>query len=82
MPDAARQRWQCRRGMRELDLLLTGFLQREFENLDAGQQQEFEKLLAFPDQVLQEWLLGHSVPTDSHVLELVERIRRNALDGR
>lgn len=76
MTAPARVRWQCRRGMRELDLLLLDFLDRGYAGLDAAQRADFEALLEHSDQVLFEWLLGHSVPSDPDVLELVERIRR------
>ncbi len=70
-----RLRWQCRRGMRELDLLLLDFLERGYGRLDAAQRARFEALLEIPDPILFEWLLGPSVPSDGDVLELVEQIR-------
>lgn len=61
--------------MRELDLLLLDFLERGYPGLDPTQRACFETLLEFPDQVLFEWLMGHSVPSDRDVLELVKQIR-------
>jgi antitoxin CptB len=67
--------------MRELDLLLLAFLERGYDAMDGAMQARFEGLLENPDQILFEWLLGHSVPSDMEVLELVEYIRRCVMDG-
>lgn len=76
--DRGRLRWQCRRGMRELDLLLLQFLDAEGSNLDSTGQSVFERLLATPDAVLLEWLLGRQTPSDKEVAQFVQRIRRAA----
>ena len=70
-----RLRWQCRRGMRELDLLLLQFIDREGAGLDAAMMQVFGRLLACPDALLLEWLLGRQIPSDKEVAQLVQRIR-------
>ncbi len=71
----SRLRWKCRRGMRELDLLLLAFLERGYAALDAGGRACFERLVEYPDQVLLELLMGHMAPADRDVAQLVERIR-------
>lgn len=73
--ELSRLRWKCRRGMLELDLLLRGFLDTAFETLDATQQQQFDRLLDYPDAVLLEWLLGRIQPADKDVAKLVQQIR-------
>ena len=78
--DAAmnRLRWQCRRGMRELDLLLADFLNRGYRELDAAATRAFGRLLDCPDALLLEWLLGRQHPSDKEVADVVQRIRRAA----
>ncbi|MCD6046513.1 MAG: hypothetical protein K0S08_160 [Gammaproteobacteria bacterium] len=56
--DKIRLRWACRRGMLELDLLLSPFLENAFGHLKADQQQLFELFLAENDQDLYAWILG------------------------
>lgn len=73
-----RLRWQCRRGMLELDLLLNGFLDQAWPDLDEGRRQQLEKLLAVEDQVLIDWLLGQAVPSESAMRVLVGEIRSAA----
>lgn len=70
--------WQCRRGMRELDELLKTFLVRRYTTLDAAEQQTFDRLLAYPDSVLLELLLGRMTPADPEVAILVRSIRDTA----
>lgn len=71
-----RLRWQCRRGMRELDLLLLQFLDNGYAGLDAGGARAFARLLDCPDALLLEWLLGRQRPSDKDVADVVEHIRR------
>jgi antitoxin CptB len=73
-------RWQCRRGMLELDLLLNNFVDKEVENLTAEQKQTFQLLLSYPDQTLLDLLLGNSVSSDLPVTILVKKIQLTSLD--
>ncbi len=73
-----RLRWQCRRGMRELDILLLQFLDTGYKDLDANAAQAFNRLLDCPDALLLEWLLGRQLPSDKEVADVVQRIRRPA----
>lgn len=70
--------WQCRRGMRELDLLLQGFLHQQRDWFDSDRQACFETLLNYPDAVLLEWLMGRQIPSDKEVAQLVRIIRNTA----
>lgn len=79
-PELGRLRWQCRRGMLELDLLLEGFLEHQYPTLDASGRQAFGRMLEFPDQLLLEWLTGKIVPADPELRRLVQAIRRPAAD--
>ena len=71
-----RLRWQCRRGMRELDILLLQFLDNGYADLDVSAVQAFDRLLDSPDALLLEWLLGRQLPSDKEVADVVQRIRR------
>ena len=79
-PDAEalrRLQWQCRRGMLELDLLLQGFLERQWVTLDDTERQAFERLLAYSDQVLLECLMGCFPPVDRQVADVIGKIRQD-----
>jgi antitoxin CptB len=70
--------WQCRRGMRELDELLLGFLTEGYAALDAAGRAAFDTLLAYPDAVLLELLMGRMTPADKEASDIVRAIRDTA----
>lgn len=57
-----RLRWQCRRGLLELDLLFGRFLDRRYPDLAVAEQTAFRQLLDYPDAELLEWLAGRGEP--------------------
>ncbi len=74
----ARLRWQCRRGMLELDLLLGGFVEAHYDRLAPPERAALEALLELPDQLLHDYLLGGAVPIDPETAHVVRRIREAA----
>jgi antitoxin CptB len=71
---AARLRWRCRRGMRELDVLLGAWLEQCWPTASAASQSAFEQLLACEDDQIWDWLMGRTQPPDD-LATLVEAIR-------
>lgn len=71
-------RWQCRRGMLELDILLNNFVDIEAATLTSEQKRTFERLLSYPDQTLLDLLMGNTVSSDPQLAALVLRIRSTA----
>lgn len=62
MGDLDRIRWQCRRGMLELDLVLNRFVEAELENLSPGQLGVFKAFLAENDTRLLAWVMEQEEP--------------------
>ncbi len=71
----SRLRWRCRRGMRELDLMLSAWLETCFEQASAQQRAEFEQLLELPDPELERYLLWGGRPDEPQRAVLVHAIR-------
>ena len=71
-------RWQCRRGIRELDQPLLKFLDNEYPELGEAQKSAFRELLALPDPELIGYLLGGQIPLDSIIANVVSRIQDRA----
>lgn len=69
-----RLRWQCRRGMLELDHLLLSFLERGYGDLDPAGRAEFLELLGEQDQDLSDWFMSRRVPQDAKTAALVDHI--------
>jgi len=78
LPNPARVRWQCRRGMLELDLLLLSFFDQAYATLSVEQQEAFVALLVFPDQELYEYLIGKLQPEAPEFQAIVQRIREHS----
>jgi len=73
-------RWQCRRGMLELDLLLNNFVDKKVNGLTLKQKAAFELLLSYPDQTLLDLLLGNSVSTDPSIATIVQQIQNTSFN--
>jgi antitoxin CptB len=52
MKELDRIRWRCRRGMLELDIVLQGFVNKHYKQLNDAELQCFDKLLSLPDNDL------------------------------
>jgi antitoxin CptB len=73
-----RLRWQCRRGMLELDVLLGNFLTEAYVTISPSDQELFVELLACTDQELYEWLTGRTPTPVPSLVNLVHQIREHA----
>ncbi len=71
-----RLRWTCRRGAKELDLLLLGYLERCYGAADEPERAAFERLLEAEDPDLANWLYGRTQPDDPLLAGIVMTIRR------
>jgi antitoxin CptB len=72
-----RLRWQCRRGMLELDYLFTSFLDRHYRQLEPDMRAAFVELLEYPDPVLHAWCILGETP-DREVLTKIVNLVRSA----
>ena len=77
MSRTARLRWRCRRGRRELDLLLERYLSDRYEQADAAERAGFEALLEHSDPELEDLLTGRLAPESPQQARVIERIRRH-----
>jgi antitoxin CptB len=66
--------WGCRRGMKELDVLLERFVRERFDTLSGEEKHAFAQLLDLPDPQLADYLLGHATPADPQLAHLVRLI--------
>lgn len=52
MTELAKLKWQCRRGMKELDLLLEAYLATDYLLADTAEKARFAELLQMEDDEL------------------------------
>ncbi|HEX6928436.1 MAG TPA: succinate dehydrogenase assembly factor 2 [Gammaproteobacteria bacterium] len=74
MNDIARLRWLCRRGMKELDVLLERYLERDFPVATAMEQHAFRELLECQDPVLWDYVMEHDQPQEEAARNVVRKI--------
>jgi antitoxin CptB len=74
-PEGGRLLWHCRRGMKELDVVLERFVRASLPRASAAERRLLAELLALPDPQLAQYLLGGIVPRDAQLAALVARIR-------
>lgn len=67
-------RWQCRRGIKEVEVILAPFFEDHFQSLSSELQQEFVALLECHDVDLFEWLTKRSYPEDGRFYTLLQSI--------
>ena len=70
-----RLRWLCRRGMKELDVLLESFLQTNHDALKSGAWENFEGLLEQEDDLLWAWIQRTSKTDSGEFSTLIDTIR-------
>ncbi|MBX2837763.1 MAG: succinate dehydrogenase assembly factor 2 [Gammaproteobacteria bacterium] len=66
--------WRCRRGTKELDILLTRFVEQKYALLSDREKSNFDLLLETQDPLLTEWLCFDTVPPEK-LAPIVEQIR-------
>lgn len=73
---ANRLKWQCRRGMLELDVILIPFLAEHFDGLEGIQQSAFVELLKEADPDLYTWIMGFGQCDKTDLVEIIQLIRQ------
>jgi len=75
--ETARLRWRCRRGMRELDMLLLGYVDRYYSAAGAAEQTAFRRLLTLPDPEILSLLTGATVADDEVLAAVIQQLLRH-----
>jgi antitoxin CptB len=70
--------WASRRGMLELDLILTPFVENVYDTLSKDDQLRFEVLLECEDQTLFMWFMQRENPDNPDM----DRIIKIVMDSR
>ena len=73
-PAKAQLRWRCRRGMRELDMLLLGYVDNVYDSADPTEQAAFRRLLTTPDPDILALLTGKQEADDDDLRHVIERL--------
>ena len=74
-------KWQCRRGLRELDIILNGFVEFDYPNLSKQQKKEFQILIDNEDVDLMNWLVS-GVKHDNFKQQAIVNLIKDSHDKR
>ena len=69
-------RWHCRRGVKELDVVLTNYLENHYLHSATDIQQAFKTLLKLEDPILMSLVMDHHKIDDTaqnHVLDKMKK---------
>ena len=62
--DVRKLQWRCRRGMKELDILLLRFVLGRYAAATSDERAAFTEFLELPDPDISRYLLAGDVPED------------------
>jgi antitoxin CptB len=66
--------WRSRRGMKELDLILRGWLERRYAGASNDERTLFARFLELPDPEIAGYLMGQARPQDPALAALVAQL--------
>jgi succinate dehydrogenase flavin-adding protein (antitoxin of CptAB toxin-antitoxin module) len=75
MAEHDRIRWRCRRGLLELDLVLSRFIESRLDHLTSAQRGALTRLLDLPDNDLLDMVMGRAETSDPGCAEIVQFLR-------
>lgn len=67
--------WRCRRGVRELDVLFTRFLEVQYPSLDNQQQYAFQQLLEVQDPTIMDWLFEREPVSEVALEPIIKQLQ-------
>ena len=67
--------WRCRRGIKEMDIVLQDFIKNSYDELNNENKSAFSKLLEEQDLDILNWVLGKDKPDDKTLIEIIKKIR-------
>ena len=82
MSEESRLRWLCRRGMKELDVIMSGYLENHYANATDTEKNGFKALLEMSDPDLYALLLGRQTCSNFSVQHVAQSIRDTSMLSR
>ena len=73
--ELSKLRWHCRRGVKELDVVLTEYLVNHYPDADSTSQNAFKRLLQIEDPELLSLVMGYHQSDDPEQQAVLEQMR-------
>ncbi|UJF23906.1 succinate dehydrogenase assembly factor 2 [Suttonella sp. R2A3] len=78
---SAKIKWLCRRGMKELDLLVDDYYQHDYPQATASEQAAFERLLEYQDPLIVDLLFDRCQDDDPEIQALIDVLKVKNSNG-
>ena len=75
-----RLKWLCRRGVKELDIIMSHYLEYSFLDAPASEQKAFRELLQIEDPILFQLIVGKEKSLDAEQNKLLAQLRTAIMD--
>jgi len=72
-PPKSKLYWRCRRGMKELDLVMLRYLDHHYDAAPESERQAFIAMLDVQDPELWAWLTGRERPADPAMADVLAK---------
>ena len=69
--------WRCRRGIREMDIVLQEFLNQSYDTLSDTEKISFSKILNEADLDILNWIMEKDEPENDGVKNIIKLIRHS-----
>ncbi len=75
MSKLSQLKWQCRRGVKELDLVLNHYLEQDYRIANEQEQTAFKRLLTLEDPILFDLILGNILADNEAQQSLLKKLQ-------
>ncbi len=75
MNELSQMKWRCRRGIKELDIILGKYLEEHYNSASQNEQEAFRELLNLEDPVLYSFLLDTAEPENPELIALITQLK-------
>ena len=69
--------WQCRRGIKEMDIIFQDFINHSYDQLTDDEKNAFLRLLDEQDLDILNWIMGKDKPYDNELVNIINIIRES-----
>ncbi len=76
LPEKNKIRWNCRRGMKELEVVLLPFLEYCYDEFSLEKQRLFVRMLGYDDASLYSYFMGYEETSDPEVTAMIQEVQR------
>ncbi|MFT7459654.1 MAG: antitoxin CptB [Planctomycetota bacterium] len=76
MSELSRLRWRCRRGIKEMDLILQYFLEHDYPTLSSEDKTVFDEILDETDLDILDWVLDRAEPDRTEYKTIIKLFRQ------